>query len=144
MQGAIINGLYIDTNRPFQSVETIGAKLRASFLDGSYDNDPNKVYQEMEAINKNNIKKMVESTTQQIKQTQEQQKALQQNAQQTVEMQNKQKQAEQTNVCSLNVMGQLKQGIKETDVLETITKIAQKYGVTTDVKAQDVVLPSMA
>ena len=41
-------------------------------------------------------------------------------------------------------MGQLKQGIKETDVLETITKIAQKYGVTTDVKAQDVVLPSMA
>ena len=144
MQGAIINGLYIDTNRPFQSVETIGAKLRASFLDGSYDNDPNKVYQEMEAINKNNIKKMVESTTQQIKQTQEQQKALQQSAQQTVEMQNKQKQAEQTNVCSLNVMGQLKQGIKETDVLETITKIAQKYGVTTDVKAQDVVLPSMA
>ena len=143
MQGAIINGLYIDTNRPFQSVETIGAKLRASFLDGSYDNDPNKVYQEMEAINKNNIKKMVESTTQQIKQTQEQQKALQQSAQQTVEMQNKQKQAEQTNVCSLNVMGQLKQGIKETDVLETITKIAQKYGVTTDVKAQDVVLPSM-
>ena len=98
----------------------------------------------MEAINKNNIKKMVESTTQQIKQTQEQQKALQQSAQQTVEMQNKQKQAEQTNVCSLNVMGQLKQGIKETDVLETITKIAQKYGVTTDVKAQDVVLPSMA
>lgn len=144
MQGTIINGLYIDTNRPFQSVETIGAKLRASFLDGSYDNDPNKVYQEMEAINKNNIKKMVESTTQQIKQTQEQQKALQQSAQQTVEMQNKQKQAEQTNVCSLNVMGQLKQGIKETDVLETITKIAQKYGVTTDVKAQDVVLPSMA
>ena len=144
MQGAIINGLYIDTNRPFQSVETIGAKLRASFLDGSYDNDPNKVYQEMEAINKNNIKKMVESTTQQIKQTQEQQKALQQSAQQTVEMQNKQKQAEQTNVCSLNIMGQLKQGIKETDVLETITKIAQKYGVTTDVKAQDVVLPSMA
>ena len=136
ISGYLVNGVYIDTSRQYQSIEEQGKKLREAMRDGSYYTDPQKVYKELDELNKKNAKKIVEDTNTQIKKQQESQKQIQEMAKKEADAKKQQQEQENKDktVCSLSVMGTLKQGIKLEQVLDVIKAIAQADGFNTDTK----------